>query len=315
MKPIWLAAALALSAGVRTAGAQDLPPDPAAQQADTAIDEAQLFADSMARLEAQLRFQQGRVELKDGIARLDVPEGFRYLPPDQVDLVLVHGWGNPPGTRTLGMLFPAAISPFTPEGWGVVIQYDEDGYVRDDDAQSIDYSELLGRMQRATEAENDRRRSDGYEPVKLVGWAAHPRYDSRTHKLYWAKELRFGDDSVHTLNYSIRVLGRRGVLVLNAVSTMDQIQPIERDMQSVLAFTEFNDGHRYADFNEATDNVAAYGLAALVAGGVAAKTGMLKGFVALLLAFKKVVVAAVIALLAGLRKLFSGKKELKSASP
>ena len=309
MKPTWLALAIAIGVAPGVAGAQESAPD------GGAADEAQQFADSMAKLEAQLHYQQGRVTLRDGLARLDVPEGFRYIPPEETDLVLVHGWGNPPGTKTLGMLFPADLSPFTPEGWGVVIQYDEDGFVPDDDAESIDYGELLGKMQQATEKENAKREGAGYQPVHLVGWAAHPHYDASSHKLYWAKELAFGDDTVHTLNYSIRVLGRRGVLVLNAVSTMDQLPAIERDMQSVLAFTEFNDGHRYADFNESTDRVAAYGLAALVAGGVAAKTGLLKTVIALLIAFKKLVAAAVVGALAGLKRLISGRKEPQSASP
>ena len=26
--------------------------------------------------------------------------------------------------------------------------------------------------------------------MELVGWAAPPRYDKATHKLYWAKELK-----------------------------------------------------------------------------------------------------------------------------
>ena len=50
----------------------------------------------------------------------------------------------------------------------------------------------------------------------------------------------------------------------------------------LLSMVSFADGHRYADFNENTDPVAAYGLAALVAGGVAAKAGLFKGLIALL---------------------------------
>src|SRR2546426_2131137 len=36
-----------------------------------------------------------------------------------------------------------------------------------------------------------------------------------------------------------------------------------------------NEGHRYADFVPGTDKVAEYGIAALIAGGVAAKAGLL----------------------------------------
>ncbi len=53
--------------------------------------------------------------------------------------------------------------------------------------------------------------------------AAPPRYeDAATHKLYWAKELNFEGDSGDTLNYSICMLGRKGVLELNAIASIDQ---------------------------------------------------------------------------------------------
>jgi uncharacterized membrane-anchored protein len=57
------------------------------------------------------------------------------------------------------------------------------------------------------------------------------------------------------------VLGREGVLVLNAVAGMQQIKQIKTDMQQVTAFTDFAPGHRYADFDGKTDKVAEYGLA------------------------------------------------------
>jgi len=53
------------------------------------------------------------------------------------------------------------------------------------------------------------------------------------------------------------------------------------------AFTEFSAGHRYTEFNASTDKVAAYGVAALVAGGVAAKMGLFAKLGVLLLGLKK----------------------------
>ncbi|MEF3084030.1 DUF2167 domain-containing protein, partial [Luteimonas sp. SMYT11W] len=93
-----------------------------------------------------------------------------------------------------------------------------------------------------------------------------------THKLYWAKDLMV-DGGEHSLNYNVRVLGREGVLNLNAIASMQQIEAIKKEMQQVTAFTEFTEGNRYTDFDSKTDKVAEYGLAALVAGGVASKLG------------------------------------------
>jgi uncharacterized membrane-anchored protein len=137
--------------------------------------------------EASLNFQRGKITIKEGLATLDVPAGFRYLSPEQSELVLVKAWGNPPGGTTLGMLFPTAISPLSDEGWGVVITYQDDGYIKDDDAETIDYGDLMKQMQGDLVEENEERKQQGFEAVTLIGWAASPRYDRASHKLYWAK--------------------------------------------------------------------------------------------------------------------------------
>ena len=262
---------------------------------------------------ATLKFQSGKIELPGGIASLNLPETFRYLNPEDSERVLVEAWGNPPGNKTLGMIFPADVSPLTQDGWGVVITYDEDGHVDDSDADSIKYDELLANMQKQMQEANEERKKQGYDGLSLVGWAEKPSYDKANHKLYWAKELASERASQHTLNYNIRVLGRKGVLVLNAVAGMNQISSIKTEMQKIMAFTDFNPGHTYTDFASQTDKIAGSGLAALVAGGVAAKFGFFAKIFALLLAFKKVVILGVIAIVAGIKQ-FLGMKKKDSVS-
>jgi len=63
------------------------------------------------------------------------------------------------------------------------------------------------------------------------------------------------------------------VLVLNFIAQIDQQQLIETKLNSVLALAEFDQGSKYSDFDPDMDDVAAYGLGALVAGKVIAKTG------------------------------------------
>ena len=279
------------------------PKEAAASQTAEA-DEATKAA---SEFEAQLDYQRGKITLPGGIATLNVPDNFRYLAPEQADRILVEAWGNPPGTKTLGMLFPASVSPLSEEGWGVVITFQEDGYVEDDDAGKIDYNELLKEMKAATAEENKEREKEGYEAVNLVGWAASPRYDQTTHKLYWAKELNFAGSPTNTLNYDIRMLGRRGVLSFNAVGMMGQLGAIENDMKEVLGFAEFNPGHRYADFTSGTDKVAAYGIGALIAGKVAAKAGLFKLLLGFILAGKKFILLGLIVVGGLLAKFFRGK--------
>lgn len=257
-----------------------------------------------AEFESQLDFRQGRVELPGGVAALDVPETFRYLPPDQAERLLVEAWGNPPGTKTLGMLFPADVSPLAAEGWGVVITYQDDGHVDDSDAASIDYDAMLKQMKEDSEAGNRERVKQGYEPATLVGWAAPPRYEAASHKLYWARELSFQSADEHTLNYDVRVLGREGVLSFNAVSGMSKLPDIASRMKEVMSFADFKPGKRYADYKEGTDRTAAYGIGALVAGKLAAKAGLFKIIFAALLAGKKFVLLALAGVVGVLVKLF-----------
>lgn len=261
---------------------------------------------------ASLDFQSGVIELPGGIARLDMPEAYVYLNPQDADRLLSEGWGNPPGTESLGMILPADISPFEYEGWGVVIQHVSDGYISDEDAHDIDYDELLKSMQADQVEENEIREQEGYPSIDFVGWAETPHYDAQEHKLYWARNLKFEGTTENTLNYNVRILGRQGMLVMNAVAFMGQLDQVRADMGNVLAFSEFTEGNRYEDFNPEIDEVAAYGLGAVIAGKLAAKAGLLAKLGVLLLAFKKFLIAIGAAIVVFLGKLFKGRLGEKS---
>ena len=88
--------------------AEQKPSPEAAQLATEQIESALKVLKERQEIASKLKFQQGVITLKDGLATLKVPENFRYLDPDQTDIVLVQLWGNPPREeKTLGMLFPA----------------------------------------------------------------------------------------------------------------------------------------------------------------------------------------------------------------
>ncbi len=250
--------------------------------------------------------QTGEIKLPEDIAILKVPESFYYLSPTDSEKILVDVWGNPPGAglSSMGMLFPADSTPFDSSSWGVTIEYIEDGVVSDEDADEINYDKLLVDMQLDTKVASKQRMAEGYGEIELVGWASKPYYDKSEHKLHWAKEIKFGGQDVNTLNYNIRVLGRKGILVLNFIAGMDQKEVIDSQLNTVLAMAEFNAGSTYADFDPDLDNVAAYGIGALVAGKVIAKTG----FLALALIFlKKFGIFILVGLGALFKQVFSKK--------
>ena len=256
--------------------------------------------------------QTGEIVIGNDLATLVVPDAFYFLDADDAETVLVDLWGNIPGQDVLGMLVPAEYSPLDLDSWAVTIDYTEDGYVSDEDAAEIDYDDLLRDMQKDTRNWNEERVDAGYEAVELLGWAEPPHYDSAEKKLYWAKELRFGDMQDTTLNYEIRALGRRGILSMTFIAATNQLDEINAHRDQVLSMVAFNEGNRYSDFDPSIDKVAAYGLGALVAGKVAAKTGLLAG---LILFLKKFGIFIVIGIAAFFRKIVgafrSEKLEMK----
>lgn len=244
------------------------------------------LADMEPELKADLEtldYQQGIISV-GGIATFDTGSDYYYLNPDDSLTVLVDMWGNPPSSAPLGMLFLAGTTPYHDEAWGLLITFEDIGYVSDEDANEYDYDELLETMKADTRAESKERVAQGYDSIVLVGWAETPHYVQETRKLYWAQELKFGDDPNTVLNYAIRALGRKGVLVMNFIAPMSSLTDVQAATPDVLAMSTFTKGNKYSDFNPSLDKVAAIGIGGLIAGKVVAKTGLL---LTLLLVFKK----------------------------
>jgi len=287
----------------------DLPPTPPPVETATpaVVDPAASASSAPTPPPVVFHPQKGNVVLPGGLASLEVPSAFGYLSPDEASTLLYNVWGNPLGPKPLGVIVPEGFDPFADESWAVIITYQDDGHVSDEDADSIDYKELLEQMQESARQENSERTKEGYPSIELVGWATPPHYDKPTHKLYWAKDVVFGSGAVHTLNYNVRVLGKEGVLVLNAVADMNQLAQVEKGMQTVLGFVEFTQGNRYQDFDPSTGRMAAYGIGGLILAGAAAKSGLLKVILAGLLASKKLIVALVAAVGAGISRVLRRK--------
>lgn len=237
--------------------------------------------------------RDGTHELPGGKARIVIAEGFAFLNAADTRKLLTEVWGNPPdvGASALGAIVPKGVSPFADESWAAIITYEDEGHVADDDAASINYTDLMQEMKDGTAEENKEREKAGYGTVTLVGWAQEPKYDKAEHKLYWAKHLKFSGEEADTLNYSIRALGREGVLQVNVIGGMNQLKDINAKVPGMLSMVSFTEGNRYADYKEG-DKLAAYGIAGLIAGGVAAKAGLFK----LLLGAWKLIAIGVVAL-------------------
>ncbi len=265
------------------------------------IDSNQMYIDEV---ENSLKYQTGKIKLDEGNATLTVPMGFKYLDRAQSIYVLTDLWGNPTDSSVLGLLVPEKLGVLGVKRWVFEISFEEMGYVKDDDADDIDYDDLLKDLQKDITEGNPERVKEGYDPITLVGWASVPFYDKDKKVLHWAKEVRFGDDSLSTLNYNLRILGRKGVYVLNAIASMSDLPEVKANIGKVLNSVTFEDGNKYADFDPGVDEVAAWTIGGLVAGKILAKAGIF----AVLAKFAKVIVLAIIAGATALWKFITGRR-------
>lgn len=233
-------------------------PSPAASQSAST-------ADPVAVQIAELAWQKGPTEGPVGtVAAVSVAPGMMFLdaPGTRRFLELT---GNPPRDNRY-TLAPQDLS------WFAIFVFDPSGYVRDD--EKLDAAALLKQLQAGDSRQNEERKRLGMTALHTDGWHVPPHYDTDTKRVEWGVRLRT-DHGEQTVNYSVRLLGRRGVM--QAILVSDP-QSLDKDMvtfKSALKGYAFAAGERYSEFR-AGDRVAEYGLAALVVGGAAAaasKTG------------------------------------------
>lgn len=268
-----VAAAVCFGAAV----AQERTPS-AAEQAEIA---------RLTTLRDSLKPQRGVIAIPDAKATMSLGSRYYFLGPADAKRVLTEGWGNPPDAveNVLGLILPEGKT-FLDDTWGAVVTYVATDYVSDEDAKTTNYDEVLSAMRDGETEDNAARKKAGYDPIVLVGWAQSPTYDPLRHDLIWARQLRFGGETDNTLNYDVRHLGRHGVLSLNMVSRMSQIETVRTSASELAQTVEFNAGERYADY-QAGDKVANFGLAGLVAAGAGVAVAKKAGLLALIIAFGK----------------------------
>lgn len=314
IQKLFAALTLALSLFTASVAAASAPTEPTADE--------KAYIAQMQALQASLHPKAGAVAIPGVHVTLNLGETYYFLNAEESRRVLIEAWGNPPESvnDVIGMIFPAGKT-FTDDTWGAVLTYVEDGYVSDADAAKIDYAALLDQLREGETQENEARRAAGFGTTHLVGWAQQPSYDPQRHNLIWAKEISFSDStSGNTLNYDVRVLGRRGVFSMNLVTGMDQLEPTRAAATQLMGTAAFDAGSRYTDYVEGQDKKAAYGVAGLIAGGAAVALAKKAGLLGVLfLILKKggvFLLAGAGAAFAWLRNLFNGKKggEFRGAS-
>ena len=241
-------------------------------------------------------------------AKFKVPDDFVFVPAAEARLIM-RAMGNSGGESLLGLLFPTTKG----EGWFVAVQYEKSGYIKDDDARDWNADELLTNIKEGTEATNKERKTRGIPEMEVLGWVEKPKYDAATHQLKWSissKDKGAPATADQGVNYNTYALGREGYISMNLVTDLKDVEAQKPMAAKLLSGLSFNSGKRYADFNESTDHVAEYGLAALIGGVAAKKLGLLAILGVFFAKFFKVIVVGGLAAIYGVFKLKGRKKEV-----
>jgi len=256
----------------------------------------------VAQLLARYKPTAGTVRI-GAVAEARLGEGWLFLAAANGRRFL-QDLGNQPDNSILGVAVPP---DFEESQMFAVYSYDDEGHVKDDVAP--DYGQLLADMKEGAVAQSAERKKAGLGGVALLGWAEPPHYDRAQHKLYWAEKLKFEDSQGLTLNYNVRVLGRRGHLVVNGVGGIGQLPLVAENCKALLTATDFVAGERYSDFDPAMDKVAAYGIGGLIAGTLAAKAGLFAKLLVLLKVAIKPIIAGVVVVGGVLARVFGRNKQ------
>jgi uncharacterized membrane-anchored protein len=206
-----------------------------------------------------------------GEASVTVPAGFRFTGAAGTRRFLELN-ENPTNGSERGMVLRDGD-----EGWFAVFEYQPIGYVQDDEKGSLDAAAILESLEAGNVRGNEERRKRGWSEVVLRGWHHEPHYDAVTSNLTWSTEVGASDRRETWVNHSVRLLGRRGIMKVDLVAGLDQIDTALPLFGQVVSGFSYLPGQKYAEFTRG-DRIAEYGLTALIAGGagaVAAKSGLL----------------------------------------
>jgi uncharacterized membrane-anchored protein len=221
-----------------------------------------------------LAWQRGPTEGRIGsLATIKVPQGQAFLDAPNTRRFLEIN-GNPPRDNRYALV----AEDFS---WFAVFFFEETGYVKDD--EKLEPEALLKSLQESDGPSNKERKRLGMTALYTDGWHVRPHYDLATRRLEWGVRLRT-ESGQSLVNYSIRLLSRRGVMHAVLVSDPAHLTQDIGVFKTSLVSYDFVPGERYSEFRSG-DRIAEYGLGALVLGGAAAvavKSGAGKGLVKML---------------------------------
>lgn len=255
------------------------------------------------QLYSSIKWEEGPTTVSIGDhAQLSLPDGYQFT-GQQGSAIWNEVNQNPPAD-SLGVIMPLSEE----ENWFLVFDFDNIGYVKDDEKDNLDADAILQSMQAGAEQSNAFRRKQGWGEISIDGWISPPSYDPQSHNLVWALRVRDSDGG-SVGNHSTRLLGREGVMNVTLVADEHELTRIMPAVKQLMTGFEYVPGHKYSEWRSG-DKIAEYGLTGLIAGGAtiaAVKTGLLGKLGLILAKAGKAIFLGIAALGAGIWKWVSGR--------
>jgi hypothetical protein len=196
-------------------------------------------------------------------AFLALPEGWRFVPPDQLSAYFAADGRRRAGAWDLGV----ALGPLP--GDEVRLQFEPMGWISDSAGVGEPIA-LLSRLQQAAAADNLRRRALGMGELQFPSWFLPPAYELAAHRLIFG-EIRVLEGE-ETAAWRLRLPGRLGVLKADLSGAPESFASPAADAATLAAAITWAAGQG-PEARQPGDHASGKDLDALVTEGVLGHPG------------------------------------------
>ena len=108
------------------------------------------------------------------LATIHLPDPYSFIPVTEA-ASFMRALGNSTDERFVGLIIPKQSGQY----WFVIVEYNDSGHLRDEDARTWNADELLQSIKDGTEASNKERIERGITALDVAGWVESPAMTKR----------------------------------------------------------------------------------------------------------------------------------------
>ena len=121
-------------------------------------------------------------------AKLKLPAKMVFIKKDAANS-LMEEWGNGTNPDRYGLIIPEQKNKDSAAPWWVDLNFNDSGYIKDDDAKEWDVEGMLKQLKEGSEEQNKERAARNLPELETRGWVEKPQYDAKTHRLIWSIDV------------------------------------------------------------------------------------------------------------------------------